>query len=353
MNGDTLLMIGGSGAMGQHVIKQLLKSDHKFRTIRVFTRNPAGQECCDLVAAGQGRIELVRGNVNDEGSLRAAIKGTDVLFLNTNFWSCLQDVWADKGSTAGDPWPSYKIAEDMDVEQSKQVLEIARLNGVQHVVLSSLDDANKLSEGKYPAPHFDAKARVDKYVDQQKSVHNWYGDSVTSLLTAPYMENFVAGRMFRGGGEHAGVQFLEKKGAKHILLRLPLGDSAWPMVTLDDIGRFTTIVLNDEKEWKGKTLKIVSEPLTMQEIAKTIKKITGIETAYDPFTLSEYKSLPLPERPALGNMFGLVSEFGLDRDRSMLRQINPEMDTFEGWLKSSGWKGEVGKVQKDNAQPIK
>jgi uncharacterized protein YbjT (DUF2867 family) len=345
-------MIGGSGAMGSHVIKHLLKSKTAIDMIKVLTRNPAGSECQQLAAMGQGRVELVRGDVNDLKSVHDAIKGSDIVFLNTNFWSHLQEVWAGNEPSV-DPWPFYRRAEDMDVEQSKQLLEFARKAGVRHVVLSSLDDAKGLSGGKYPAPHFDAKARVDQYVEQQKSSSEWYANSVTSLLTAPYMENFVAGRMFRGGNENAAVRLIDENGSKHILIRVPLEAAPWPMVTLDDIGRFSTIVFNDEKTWRGKTLKIVSESLSMTAAAKIIEKVTGIRTTYDPFSLAEYKSLPFPERPALGNMFGLIAEFGLERDLEMLRKINPEMDTFEGWLKHSGWKGEVGKVQKDNARPLK
>ncbi len=121
------------------------------------------------------------------------------------------------------------------------------------------------------------------------------------------MENFVAGRMFRGGNENAACtargrerqEATDAEGATRCG-GLADGDAS------DDIGRFTTMVLNDGKTWKGKNLKIVSESLSMEKIAEIFERVTGIKATYDPFSLTEYRALPLPERPALSGMFGLI-----------------------------------------------
>ena len=82
---ETVLVIGGTGAMGGAVVRALLERSR--RTVRVFTRDPASVRVQDLVAEGNGRITAARGNLDDESSLRSALAGVDAVFCNTDFWS--------------------------------------------------------------------------------------------------------------------------------------------------------------------------------------------------------------------------------------------------------------------------
>lgn len=338
--------------MGQHVIKNLLKSKNTFKQIRIFTRNPSGSECRKLQKLGRGKVKLEKGNVDNEASLRAAIGGAHSIFCNTNFWSCLQDVWAHHGKLGTDPWPLYRMAEDTDVQQGKLILELARQEGVEHFVFSSLDATDSPSGGLFPAPHFDAKARVEQFINEQRQSVRWYAEHVTIFVTAPYMENFKAGRMFRGGGDRAAVRLEVVRDKPRLLLRVPIGSALWPMVTLNDIGWFAAQILNHEQQWRGRTLRIISDSLPIQEIGKIFQSVTGIDAVFEPYTLSEYKAINQPETPALSNMFSFIERFGLSRDINMLRDLHPDLSTFETWLRTSGWRGEVGVVQKDNSQPL-
>ena len=348
----TLLVIGGSGAMGQHVIQSLLESPNTFGQIRILTRDPSSNECRALEKLGSGKVVFNKGNVNDEASLRAAFAGVHSIFCNTNFWSCLQDIWTENGKVETDPWPSYRLAEELDVQQGKLILKLARELGVEHFVFSSLDAMDEPSGGLFPAPHFDAKARVAKFIGEQGQIDAWYAEHVTVLVTAPYMENFKAGRMFRGGGTRAAVRLEGAREKPRLVLRVPIGSALWPMVTLDDIGWFAAHILDHEELWRGRTLRIVSESLSLNEIGRIFQSVTGIEAVVDPYTLQEYRAINLPETPALSNMFGFIDRFGLPHDMNMLRGLNPSLITFEKWLRMSGWKGEQGIVQKENARPL-
>ncbi|WP_437995203.1 SDR family oxidoreductase [Sorangium sp. So ce185] len=67
-----ILITGATGTIGREVVRQLVE---RGAPIRAMTRDPAR-------AAALGReVELVRGDFDDPGSLRAALRGVEALFL--------------------------------------------------------------------------------------------------------------------------------------------------------------------------------------------------------------------------------------------------------------------------------
>jgi hypothetical protein len=334
--------------MGRHVIKHVLGLEDASRRIDVFTRYPMSKECGILQGLAPDRIRLFRGDVEDEVSLGAAMRGTCTVFCNTNYWSNFQKLWLHRScADASDPRPIYRLAEDAEVHQGETILELARKGGVEHFVYSSLDAVAGPSQGRFRAPHFDAKARVEEFIERRRADTPWYADKVTVLVTAPYIENFKSSRMFRGGGEKTAVVLEERQGQACLVLCVPIGTSPWPMVALDDIGWFAAHVIDRPKEWAGRTLKIASDRLSMEEVARVFRRVTGISAVYEPYTLSDYRDIKLPESDALANMFGFITEFGITRDFVMLRKLKGDLWTFEKWLRSSGWKGGYETVQKE------
>jgi uncharacterized protein YbjT (DUF2867 family) len=343
-----LLVIGGSGAMGRHVIKHVIAGcDPSFR-IDVFTRDPASKECRALQDLAGTRIRLVKGDIEDEASLKSAIRGASSVFCNTNYWSAFQSLWVRHKCGAGsDPWPIYRLAEDIEVQQGKLILELAREADVEHLVYSSLDAMAKPSGGLFKAPHFDAKARVEEFIEQRRNDTAWYAEHTTVLVTAPYMENFKSSRMFRAGGERACVFLDESRRRPLLRLRIPIGSSRWPMAALDDIGRFAAHLIDRPERWAGKTLRMASEALSMDELARTFQDVTGLDAVYEPYSLDEYRATSLPETEAIANMFGFIERFGIARDFVLLRELDVNLCTFENWLRTSGWRGAHEIVQKE------
>lgn len=349
MSARTLLIFGGSGAMGRHVIKHVLGLPDNSWRIRVFTRDPMSAECRKLKALSPNRVDFFKGNVDDSGSLRSSIEGVYGIFCNTNYWSCFQHLWAGSANEdRSDPWPIYRRAEDTEVQQGQQILEFAKQAGVHHFLYSSLDAMALPSNGLFPTPHFDAKARVEEFIDQKRQKDAWYQKHTTVLVTAPYMENFKSSRMFRGGGERAPIH-LERNAKCRLIIRVPIGSAEWPMVTLDDIGWFAAHIFSNSEGWNGRTLKIASDALPMKDIAKIFTKVTGIESIYEPYSLSEYRQIRLPESDAIANMFGFYEAFGTPRDFTLIRSIHKGLSTFECWLRNSNWRGGYESVQKELA----
>ena len=70
-----VVVFGGSGFLGRHIVRRLAKNGFK---LRVVMRRP--NEALFLKTAGRtGQIELVQGNIRDETSSRAALQGASAV----------------------------------------------------------------------------------------------------------------------------------------------------------------------------------------------------------------------------------------------------------------------------------
>lgn len=247
----TILVIGGTGAMGRSVVRALLADKNHDWLIRVFTRNSRSDRAKELLEVGTDRVEFAEGDLNDADSLTTAMRSVYGVFCNTNFWS--------RGAKT--------VARERD--QGLRALEAAQRTGVQHFVYSSLDPACHLTGGALPVPHYDAKAAVEHEIDwrrseefMQQETDGWYSRHVSVLVAAPYFENFQSILMPESGQLSDGRDGLTFRG--------PLsGDAPWQMVALNDIGFFAAHMFANPDTLGGCTLRIASDEPTMQQVVET------------------------------------------------------------------------------------
>jgi len=72
MNNKPILVTGGTGFAGSHLVRQLIADGHR---VRVLTRRP------ERVPANLSpRAEVIGGDITDEDSVRKAVAGTDTIF---------------------------------------------------------------------------------------------------------------------------------------------------------------------------------------------------------------------------------------------------------------------------------
>jgi uncharacterized protein YbjT (DUF2867 family) len=316
--------------MGQAVIRHLLRDTAQDWRIRVFTRDDASVHARRVLSWGApgNRVELFRGQLDDEASIRRALDGAYGAFANTDFWS--------SGSVL------------TERRQGLAVLRAARDAGLEHFVWSSLDAAGHLSRGRVPVAHFDAKAAVEHEIDVQRAdefmrqeTGGWYSRHASVLVTLAYFENFTS-------------YFLPpaatlSDGRQGHRFSLPLHDARFPMVALDDVGHFTAMMFADRERWGGVTLPIGSDAPTMAELAATFERVTGIPAEYQPMTDGDWLGLGLPAGHDILNQFRFHAAFGPMRDFDALRALHPGLLSFEQWLRQSGWRGEAREVQKPPA----
>ncbi|MEV0405489.1 NmrA/HSCARG family protein [Actinoallomurus sp. NPDC050550] len=316
--GDTLV-IGGTGAMGRRVVSRLLESPDA--TVAVLTRDPRSERATDLLARGGGRVRMLQGHLDDPGSIHAAVSDVDQVFCNTDFFS--------SGSVLGEH------------RQGITVLEAAKAAGVERFIWSSLDSAVTLTNGAIPVPHYDAKAAVAAHINLLRSEEmmreekdGWYSEHVSILTTSPYFENLRV-RLAPGRGPLP-------DGRSGLLFSLPLGTGKYPLIGLDDIARFSDFMFKHWQSWGSRDLAVTGDSLTGEEIAATFERVTGTPCGYNPVPLDVLRS-SIPDvghdYSAMFQFFQARDVFGLDRDIPLLREIHPEMMTFEGWLRWTGWDG--------------
>jgi len=161
MTKQTITVVGGTGAQGGGVVDALLASGQY--AVRVVSRNPASKSAETLEKRG---VRVVKGNLLEPSSLRAAFEGAYGSFLVTNFW---------------DPTQMQK-----ETEIAKAAVKEARAAGVQHFIWSTLPDAEKLTGGRLKLRHFTGKARVDPAVEAAGFPRHTY-------VQAPfYFQNFLS-----------------------------------------------------------------------------------------------------------------------------------------------------------------
>ena len=114
----TALVTGATGFVGFHVAQQLVARGER---PRVLARPSSRQD--NIQALGANAVDVAWGDLTDSESLRSALRGCDTLY----------HVAADYRLWARDPQELYRA----NVDGTRQLLEIARDEGVRKIVYTS------------------------------------------------------------------------------------------------------------------------------------------------------------------------------------------------------------------------
>src|SRR5262252_1447140 len=142
MANQVVAVLGSTGTQGGGVVDALLGAG-LFR-VRAVVRNTASD--ASRLLANRG-VELVKADILDIGSMRAAFEGAYGAFVVTNFW---------------DPAQMQR-----ETAIGAALIKAARGAGVHHVVWSTLPDCESISGGRFAVRHFSGKARVDSVVEAE------------------------------------------------------------------------------------------------------------------------------------------------------------------------------------------
>lgn len=305
-----ILVVGGTGAMGRHVIQRLLSTTDA--AITVPTRDPESAHAVELAASAPGRVELVRF---DPAAVDTLVGNADRVFANTDFFAT--------GSAVG------------EYRQGLDLLAAAARAGVERFIWSSLDSAVTLTGN--PVPHFDSKAAVAAHIGLMRSeemlrqeADGWYTNHVSVLTTAPYFENLRYRLTPRPDGRGG------------LVFRLPLGAAGYPLIALDDIGWFVGHMFDNWQGWGARDLAVIGDSLTGDEIAAIFAQVTGVPSTYVPMPHDDLRAA-VPDfghdYVAMFQFFADRDLYARDRDITLLRRLHPDLMTFEDWLRRTGWMG--------------
>ena len=139
-----ILVTGATGQQGGSLARLLLQKKHK---VYALTRNTQSAAAQDLRNKG---AKLVKGDLDDSDSLERAVKDVQSVFL------------------MGTP---FEDGTEGETRRGKLMADIAKENGIEHLVYSSVANADKNTG----IPHFESKYKVEQHVKNLGIPHTIIG----------------------------------------------------------------------------------------------------------------------------------------------------------------------------------
>ena len=285
-NQDRIVLVAGAtGRQGGAVVRHMLPKGWR---LRALTRNPKSYAARQLAEKG---VELAEGDMDDPASLERAARGVYGIYSVQDFWT---------------------VGARREVQQGKNLADVAKKAGVEHFVYSSVGGA----ERNTGITHWETKWVVEKHV---RSLNL----PVTILRPASFMETYHITEVEIG--------LLKGKLADPIR-----GDKPYQTIATDDIGAFAALAFERPKDFLGLDLEIAGSELTNIDAAKVFSRVLNRPV--------KFQKLPLPiVRLVLGKefyeMFHWFNSKGYQANIPELRRRYPEvrLHSLEDWLREDGW----------------
>lgn len=122
LNGRKVLLIGGAGLIGSHIVDQLIATP--VAEIVVFDNFVRGNKDNLAAAMRSPKVKVVEGSMTDRAALDQAMAGVDGLFLLASLWL---------GECVNDPRSAWEV----NTLGTWNVIEAARAHQVKRIVYSS------------------------------------------------------------------------------------------------------------------------------------------------------------------------------------------------------------------------
>src|SRR5713226_1058914 len=288
-----VLVTGATGRQGGAVIRHMLPKGWK---LRALTRNSSSHAAQELARQG---VEVVQGDLEDVASLERASRGVYGIYSVQDFRT---------------------VGAKREVQQGKNLADVAKKAGVQHFVYSSVGGA----ERNTGITHWESKWEIEKHI--RKLVL-----PATILRPATFMETYHV--------LEVEVGILKGKLADPIR-----ADKPYQTIATDDIGAFAALAFERPKDFIGLELEIAGSELTNPQAAQVFSRVLGKPV--------KFRKLPMPMvRLVLGKefyqMFRWFDEEGFRANIPELRRRYPEvrLHTLEEWLRTEGWQKRARRVR--------
>jgi uncharacterized protein YbjT (DUF2867 family) len=237
MSNRTILITGATGQQGGATARALAG---KGFTLRAMTRNP-DSDAAKALAAVTG-AELVKGELDDAASLRAALAGAWGAYAVQNTW------------TAG---------VEGEEAQGKRLATAAREAGVEHYVYASVASADR----KTGIPHFDNKSRVEDLI------RGLGFPSYAIVRPVFFMENLASPWFLNGDKIYSALE----------------PTTILQMIAVSDIGQYGALAFTDAARFKNLELDIAGDAVTLPQAASAMSKGLGRQIDYVQIPIAEVR----------------------------------------------------------------
>jgi len=228
MTSDRAILITGvTGHQGGAVAQALLGSGFHLRGL---TRKPESERAAALTRRG---VDVVKGDFDDEATLRRALAGVWGVFGVQNTW---------------------EAGVEREEAQGKRLATLAREAGVQHYVYTSVGSANQ----RTGIPHFDNKGRIEETVRALRFA------SHVILRPVFFMENLIAPFSLQGATLAVGIG----------------PGTQLQMIAVDDIGWFGARAFTAAAALNRREIDLAGDVRTMPEAAGILAEALGRPIAF-------------------------------------------------------------------------
>jgi len=223
----TILISGVTGHQGGAVARAL---DGTGFQLRGLTRKTESERAAALARQG---VDIVKGDLDDEATLRRALAGAWGVFGVQNTW---------------------EAGVEREEAQGKRLARLAREAGVEHYVYTSVGSAHK----RTGVPHFDNKWRIEE------TVRGLHFPSHVILRPVFFMENLLAPFSLQGSTLSAAL------GPGTKVQMVAVGDIAW-----FGARAFTAAAALNRRE-----IDLAGDVRTMPQAAEVLTKALGRPIAF-------------------------------------------------------------------------
>jgi uncharacterized protein YbjT (DUF2867 family) len=300
-----VLVTGATGKQGGAVFRTLLAAGVP---VRALVRDPGSERATALGKlaarpAGLGDV-VVRGDLEDVTSLRAALDGARAVF-------------SVQAPDMTDPMG------DSEVRQGANLVEAAHAAGVEHFVHTSVSGAGTVDTEHFDAARWGAhmrhywrsKAAVEDVV-RAAGFPRW-----TILRPATFMENFVRPSFYFAGMTSD---------------RLLVGvdpDVRLPFVAVGDIGTAAAAAFAEPRRFHGAELELAGDVLSFRDVARILSQTLAAD-------------IELPASPEQARAEGLMTELFQGQQYmsthpaparpQFAADLGISMTTFRDWARTTG-----------------
>lgn len=291
-----IAVCGATGHQGGSVVNHLLMSDQWRQHIRGITRDPDQPKAQALKQKG---VDIVKADLTDRESLLKAFTNVDTLFLMTNFYD-----------------PCTK--ECNEYEQAVNVAEAAKQCGVENIIVSTLINMEKATNGKYKVPHFTLKSKAAEEIARMGFTNAIF------VMPGFYYQNLH--------------QFMPPHRAADGSIEFALPCKASTVVAgidIRDLGAVVAKIINEPSLFKNDVIPIASEYISFQQIADELTKALGIRTVFREISDAEAKSKGVADEIIeMFHAFEMVGYYGEKIDFDVAHSLYPDLKTWHEYLAS-------------------
>ena len=279
MTSDRAILITGvTGNQGGAVAQALQGTGFHLRGL---TRKPEGERAAALARQG---VDIVKGDLDDEATLRRALDGAWGVFGVQN---------------------TQEAGVEREEEQGKRLATLAREAGVKHFVYTSLGSAHK----RTGIPHFDSKWRIEE------TVRGLRFPSHVILRPVFFMENLLAPFTLQGS-----------------TLALALGrGTKLQMIAVDDIGWFGARAFTDAAALNRREIDLAGDVRMMPKVAEILTEALGRPITFAQTPIEQVRQY----NKDLGLMFEWFERVGYSADIAGLeREFGRALTKLPDWARS-------------------